>query len=237
MPLGGELELIVADIEHWFSLQPPAIRLSPTMMNLDAATLEGTKALVIIDARYATKDLSEAVSELRKKLPSELPILVLVRFDAAKPCDGLPLVSLPALSSRVGDIAAYAKAIFERVGSAQALTPEAARLLLNYPWPGNYYELMGALRRAVLSVDAEHIDAAALSTAIASGHGAASPESTSFTLEKHLQAEQARWFSDHSCGDIALAARAASLPENAFESGVPVPRQKLLFPELLNPQA
>jgi len=39
----------------------------------------------------------------------------------------------------VGDIAAYARSIFERVGSADSLTPDAARLLLNYPWPGNYY--------------------------------------------------------------------------------------------------
>jgi len=237
MPLGGELELIVADLERWFGLQPPAIRLSPTALALDAASLEGTKVLVIVDARYATRDIGDSVGDLRKKLPTEIPMLVLVRSEAAKPCDGLPLVSLPPLTSRIGDIAAYARAIFERVGSAQALTPEAGRLLLNYPWPGNYYELMGALRRAVLSVDAAHIDAGALATAIASGHGAASPEAAMATLEKRLQSEQARWFADHGCGDIALAARAASLPENAFDPGVSVQRQKLLFPELLNPQA
>ena len=237
MPLGGELELIVADIEHWFSLQPPAIRLSPTMMTLDLATMEGTRALVIIDARYATKDLGETVTELRRKLPAELPILVLVRSDAAKPCDGLPLVSLPSLSARVGDIATYARAIFERVGTAQSLAPEAARLLLHYPWPGNYYELMGALRRAVLSTDDPRISAPVLSSAIASGHGAVSPDAATVTLEKHLESVQARWFSEHGCSDTALAARAAALPESAFAAGISLQRQKLLFPDLLKPGA
>jgi CheY-like chemotaxis protein len=237
LPIGGELELVVSDVEKWFSLQPPAIRLSPLMMNLDAAALGDARALVIVDGRYSAEDLGKAVGKLRADLGGTLPVLVLCRADAARPCDGLPLVALPPLSVRVGDIAAYARTIFERVGSADSLTPDAARLLLNYPWPGNYYELMGALRRAMLAAPAEKVDAAVLSSAISSGHGAAAPDAAFTTLETYLESRQAQWFAERHIPDIAGAAKAAQLPESAFNPVFPVGGQRLLFPDVLRPEA
>lgn len=233
LPLGGELELIVSDIEHWFNLEPPALRLSPAMMQVDSKSLEDSKALIILDARYALSDLNDAIVKLRQSLPKGLPLLVLMRSDNAKPHGNLPLVALPALSRRLCDIAEYSKAILERVAATGALTPDAARLLLNYPWPGNYYELMGALRRAVLSDDTARIDAKALSTAIASGHGAASAAAENMTMENHLAAAQAHWFDTKLCTDIPQAAEIAGLPKSAFNPDIPLSKQKLLIPEVM----
>jgi len=211
LPLGGELELIVSDVEQWFGLEAPALRLSPSMMKIDPKTFEGTRTLVILDARYAIDDLHEPIAELRGMLPKEMPLIVLMRSDNAKPSGDLPLVVLPPLAQRIGDIAAYSRTILERVAERDALLPDAARLLLNYPWPGNYYELMGALRRAVM-VDATNlkIDAKSLASAIASGHGAASPAISGMSMENYLVAAQGRWFEAKGCADVNAAARHAA---------------------------
>jgi CheY-like chemotaxis protein len=233
LPLGGELELIVSDLEHWFALEPPAVRLSPTMMKLDGKSLAETKVLTIFDARYAMNDLSDTVTTLRKEMPKGQLLLILQRSDNAKPIADLPLVALPPFSSRMADIAAYSRAILERIATGNVLSSEAARLILNYPWPGNYYELMGALRRAVLSIDGELIDAKTLSTAIASGHGAAQNKASEMTMETYLASQQAEWFERHECPDLSSAAKAAKLPQNAFDPNVSVSLQPLLFRDIL----
>jgi DNA-binding response OmpR family regulator len=234
LPLGGELELIVADVEHWFSLEAPALRLSPTMMDVDIASFEGSHTLAILDARYAMDDLHDQVRDLRARLPKEMPLLVLMRSDNAKPTGELPLITLPPLNQRIADIAEYSRTILERVTEHGSLLPDAARLLLNYPWPGNYYELMGALRRAVM-VEEEvlKIDAKALASAIASGHGAASPALSGMSMENFLVASQGRWFEAHGCTDIDTAAAASGVDKAHFIASQPLARQPLLMPELL----
>lgn len=234
LPLGGELELIVADVEQWFSLEAPALRLSPTMLDVDISTFEGSHTLAIFDARYAMDDLNDQVRDLRNRLPKEMPLLVLMRSDNAKPTGELPLIALPPLNQRIADIAEYSRTILERVADRSSLLPDAARLLLNYPWPGNYYELMGALRRAVM-IDGEVllIDAKALASAIASGHGAASPALSGMSMENFLVAAQGRWFEAHGCTDIDTAAAASGVDKAKFIGSQPLSRQPLLLPELL----
>jgi CheY-like chemotaxis protein len=234
LPLGGELELIVADVENWFKLEAPALRLSPSMLHLDPQTFAGSRTLVILDARYAIDDLHESIADLRRMLPKEMPLIVLMRSDNAKPSGDLPLVVLPPLAQRMGDIAAYSRAILERVADGNALLPDAARLLLNYPWPGNYYELMGALRRAVM-VDETNlkIDAKALASAIASGHGAASPAISGMSMENYLVAAQGKWFESQGCTDVNSAAAACGIDKSKFAGSQPLSKQPLLMPDLI----
>ena len=234
LPLGGELELIVADVEKWFGLEAPALRLSPSMMSVDKKTFEGSRTLAILDARYAVDDLHEPIRDLRSRLPREMPLLVLMRSDNAKPSGDLPLVTLPPLAERVADIAEYSRTILERVAERDALLPDAARLLLNYPWPGNYYELMGALRRAVMVDEPQFkIDAKALASAIASGHGAASSAISGMSMENYLVAAQGRWFEESGCTDIASAAKASGVAADKFVVSQPLSKQPLLMPDLL----
>lgn len=234
LPLGGELELIVADVELWFKLEAPALRLSPSMMHIDPRTFEGSRTLAILDARYAIDDLHDQILELRSTLPKEMPLIVLMRSDNAKPSGDLPLVALPPLAERVADISHYSRTILERVAEREALLPEAARLLLNYPWPGNYYELMGALRRAVMVDEANFkIDAKSLASAIAAGHGAASPAISGMSMENYLVAEQGKWFEAMGCSDVDSAAAASGIENVKFLSSQPLSKQPLLMPDLL----
>jgi len=234
LPLGGELELIVSDIERWFGLEAPALRLSPTMMKIDGRSLAETRVLAIFDARYAMNDLSDKIASLRKEMPKGQHLLILQRSDNAKPVCDLPLVQLPPFSSRMADIASYSRTIIEKIGVGNVLSQEAARLILNYPWPGNYYELMGVLRRAILSSEVETIDAKVLSAAIAFGHGAAQNNASGTTMETYLAARQAKWFENHDCVDMASAAKAAKLPARAFDPSLPVSLQPLLFGDLVS---
>jgi len=233
LPLGGELELIVADVEKWFGLESPALRLSPAMMKVDTSDFSDSKVLALLDARYASSDLSEEVALLRQKLPKQIPLIVVQRADNAKAAGGLPLTVLPPLSQRMIDIATYSRAILERVGSTDMLCPDATRLLLNYPWPGNYYELMGALRRAVLACETESIDGLMLARAISDGHGAASASVCAIDLEKYLAQAQALWFDDAGCEDLESAAKATHIDPSKFDLNEPIYQQALLFPELL----
>jgi hypothetical protein len=220
-------------VESWFGLESPALRLSPAAMQVDQAEIAQTKVLAVVDARYASTDLGPEIKALRQSLPKSIPMLVVQRPDNAKAAAGMPLVVLTPLCARKIDVAAYSRAIMERVGSPGMLSPEAARLLLNYPWPGNYYELMGALRRALLACESSVIDGPMLATAIAAGHGAASSGAASVTLEKYLQQEQSRWFENASGMDDEEAAKAANVNPALLVQNLPLFQQPLLFPELL----
>jgi FixJ family two-component response regulator len=228
VPIGGELELVIADIEQWLGLESPALRLSIALTQ--APMKVDHPVLAVLDARYATDDMDESVARLRRFVPTGVPMLIVVRSDAPRPLGGLPLVAMPPLGGRMEDIAFYARNILERVGAEESLRPDAARLILNYNWPGNYYELMGALRRAVLASEMGPIDAACLATAIGEGHGAAPAEAALMTLERRLLAAQAEWFASRGIKDIASAAEASGVPMSRFDKGQPLASQPLLFP-------
>ncbi|MBN1403647.1 MAG: response regulator [Opitutales bacterium] len=233
LPLGGELELVVTDIEHWFKLDSPSLRLSPTMMKVEASDFAESKVLAMLDARYASSDLGDEITALRQKLPEGMPLLVVRRTDNARADGGLPLVVLPPLSQRMEDVATYSRAILERMGAASQLAPDAQRLLLNYPWPGNYYELMGALRRAVINGEGENIDSVMLAAAIAEGHGAAQAEAAIMTMNRYLTHEQAKWFDKEGCEDCDSAEKAAGLPKGTLYRELSLFKQPLIYPELL----
>lgn len=65
------------------------------------------------------------------------------------------LITLPPLASRRADAVAYIQqwlpilAQMEKRPGKAKLSADAARLILHYPWPGNFNQLMDALRRVV----------------------------------------------------------------------------------------
>ncbi len=233
LPLGAELELIVSDVERWFSLASPALRLSPAMLGTGSGPMNDTGNLALLDARYASGDIGADIARLRSRLPVKMPLLVIRRADNAGADGGLPLVPMPPLRGRPEDVATYTHSILDRMGAAGQLLPDAARLLLNYPWPGNYYELMGALRRAVLGSAGDKIDALVVSSALAEGHGSAPAGSTYVNLAAYLSEEQARWFDKEACMDWDSAEKAAGLPRGTLDRSLPLYQQHLVFPELL----
>jgi two-component system response regulator HydG len=89
----------------------------------------------------------------------------------------LPLV-LPPLRERREDIPALAYHLLERIGSRVRISEQAEALMVGYEWQGNVRELLNVLRRAVLFVDGEVIDAALMRRMLAaSGFSQAAPPS------------------------------------------------------------
>jgi DNA-binding NtrC family response regulator len=87
----------------------------------------------------------------------------------------LPLV-LPPLRERREDIPALAYHLLERIGSRVRISEQAEALMVGYEWQGNVRELLNVLRRAVLFVDGEVIDAALMRRMLAaSGFSQAVP--------------------------------------------------------------
>lgn len=74
----------------------------------------------------------------------------------------MPIV-LPPLRERQGDIPVLAMTFLERFRKTtpirvQGFTPEAMRVLENYPWPGNVRELKNIVERMAILCDAERIE-------------------------------------------------------------------------------
>jgi two-component system, NtrC family, response regulator AtoC len=72
-------------------------------------------------------------------------------------------VSLPPLRERRGDVALLASYYIDRYNrefrkKVRGLTPEAAKLLDQYHWPGNIRELKNAIERAMLLNDRERLE-------------------------------------------------------------------------------
>lgn len=91
-------------------------------------------------------------------------------------------IHMPALRERKEDIIPLANHFLSHFSRAfhkdfEGMTPEAERMLLSYPWPGNIRELKNVFERTVLlesgpSVDAVHLERAfAPRRRVDSGHG------------------------------------------------------------------
>jgi len=72
------------------------------------------------------------------------------------------LIELPCLCERKEDIPILAKCFLEEANwelnkKIKAVSAQAMKMLLNYPWPGNIRELKNVIKKAVLVVDSEVI--------------------------------------------------------------------------------
>ncbi|MBN2490791.1 MAG: sigma-54-dependent Fis family transcriptional regulator [Planctomycetes bacterium] len=72
-------------------------------------------------------------------------------------------IDLPALRERPGDISILSRAFLDEISAAngrsvKSMTPEALRILEQYPWPGNVRELRNTLEQIIVLSDREVID-------------------------------------------------------------------------------
>lgn len=232
-PLGTELDLVIRDVEGWFSLQPPTLRISPSMLEHPELYELVPDALTLVDARDGRLPLPAQLEGLRGRLPPKVPLIVVVRKAPDAPLGSLPVVHLPLLSTRPQDVAAYTSRALQRHGEGRTLSNDAMRLLLNYPWPGNYHELMGALRRVLAVKEPNEIHAASIATIIEEGHGSVQPGAEATTLETYLRRRQLDLLSGSTGTDLADALRSAGVEPDRMEAGKSLAQQPLLYPELL----
>ncbi|HEX9092375.1 MAG TPA: sigma-54 dependent transcriptional regulator [Coriobacteriia bacterium] len=79
-------------------------------------------------------------------------------------------ITLPPLRHRAGDIPALVAHFLDKFGAGRrTFTPEATRLLVEYPWPGNIRELENTIERAVILAPADEIGAADLPSEVRAG--------------------------------------------------------------------
>jgi len=232
-PAGSEVDLALADAIKWMGLEPPALRLSPALLKHQEACDLPPGALVVVDAREGATPVDALVHALRERLPPKSPLVVLLRSLPDVPVAGLQIVQLPPLAGRSCDIAFYAQRAIERSGRGARLTVEAARVLLNYAWPGNFQELTGALRRALTYSDGTELQASDLEDAIEEGHGIIPAGVELFTLESYLKRRQWELLSGAGTAEAAEALKSAGVEHERAEHGKPLSQQPLLYPELI----
>lgn len=107
-------------------------------------------------------------------------------------------ISIPPLRERGDDIVLLLERFFGQFArqlgkDVQGIAPDALKLLVDYPWPGNVREMQSAVRRALLQTTGPALVADALPDEIRTGikHAAAATASTGGTLE-HLVDERLR---------------------------------------------
>jgi len=85
-------------------------------------------------------------------------------------------LTLPPLRERSEDVPILLRRYLDTfrrsfATSVRGISPEAMRILMEYPWPGNVRELINVLERAVLLAQGEQVEAADLPAALLNGTG------------------------------------------------------------------
>jgi DNA-binding NtrC family response regulator len=88
-------------------------------------------------------------------------------------------VQMPPLRERRGDIRLLAVHFLHRYGPEKSFTPEALKLLEEYPWPGNVRELMNTVERAAILSASKSIEPGDLPAEVRAG---AAPAAGPFSL-------------------------------------------------------
>lgn len=96
-------------------------------------------------------------------------------------------IAIPPLIERRADILPLIQFFLnkynERYGRQQLFSPEALRLLYDYPWPGNVRELANAVERSVVMAAKREIGSNNLPKAIRNYHGSSDDASGEFPVE------------------------------------------------------
>lgn len=142
-------------------------------------------------------------------------------------------ITLPPLRERKADIPALAAAFCNRFSLAYKSAPlriskDAAKLLLEYDWPGNVRQLRNCIERAVVLSDGEEITPELLPEEIRSGRAADRPasESTGITVShtadfKNAKREFERKYIertlDEAGGNVTRAAAALGMHRQSLQ--------------------
>ncbi len=172
MPPGSEMELLLHEVSRWKQADRATARKIKVSDLGETETLEllrlfanDTKFAPVVGVHSGDASFTEQILRILRFIPAieneeALKDLVFVfqltgwKQPQDPPADkDLPdffsgrLLWLPPLRERPMDICTYAKRQLHQLdpGGKAKLTPEAVRLLLAYPWPGNYQELVSVL--------------------------------------------------------------------------------------------
>ncbi len=137
-------------------------------------------------------------------------------------------IRLPSLRERVEDIPLLAETLLSRVSGRSrrlALSADALRRLMNYPFPGNVRELRNVLERAALLCDGQTIEAEHIEQSLADVGGtgeratpstAGGPAKSKEPLLKEIELSVLRERLAHHRGTRAQLARELGLSERSL---------------------
>lgn len=149
---------------------------------------------------------------------------------------------LPKLHFRLPDLAAYARRYLDlfadrdRKPLSRELDPEALALLLRYPWPGDFLELVDVLRRAVALGPDGPMTAERLRVVLRrSGQQSMTPDTADPSLRTALRQRQRAIFQQPQYEQMQEAREvyaALGVPARSPEPDKSPAEQDLLFPDL-----
>lgn len=193
-PEGSEWDLLLKELAHWKGeggCPNPFFSASQLRKESVQAILGALPGQTEQSTVVAVGDVSSASPEDQAWLAGFLKqtaqsasgekgltfVLWVDRPDQLTPDLGLEvrsaMVKFPPLADRLEDLAVYATRALGRFFSERTdsepprFTPEAAHLLLQFPWPGNYAQLVKAMRACARGVEDSAVPAGLLRAAIA----------------------------------------------------------------------
>lgn len=261
-PIGSDIELVLRQLEDWRNGRTDLIQLhevedlvSREKLELEGGDDEGRLFFLGVHgySRIGLQDQTRWVEHLAA-MPEHWVVIHFVPESASQDLSkvvnheiaGLVeegnLLRLPPLRERLPDLAAYAVRYLEQfartdgVAEPYGFSEDAVAMILGYEWPGNFSELIGAIRRALLLNGRGMLDAKALLDAIRRWNAEVRVPDKLKTLSEQLCREQ-QTFLDNLTGGSERNLKDA-LKSIGFEGiGFPLSSSladvPLLFPELL----
>jgi len=133
-------------------------------------------------------------------------------------------ITLPPLRQRTGDVPALVAHFLDKFGAGKrTFTPEATRMLVEYPWPGNIRELENTIERVVILAPNDEIDVADLPSEVRAG-GVSQPSKSRFALPEEgldldeVEADLIRQALERCGQSAAKAAKLVGLTQRQIEA-------------------
>lgn len=261
MPPGSEMELLLHEVSRWKQADRATARKikvsdlgEPDTLELLRLFANDTKFAPVVGVHSGDASFTEQILRILRFIPSieneeALKDLVFVfqltgwKQPQDPPADkDMPdffsgrMLWLPPLRERPLDICAYAKRQLHQLdpGGKANLTPDAVRLMLAYPWPGNYQELVSVLWSAWQLRDSDKIGQKPLAKAIYEKSVLKNDPYGEAGLEEILRVRQSEYLTRlyNLYGEEIPAELLGSIDFSAMEA-FDLDSGPLLFPELL----
>ncbi len=261
-PVGSDVELVLRQLEDWKNGETDSIQLheiedliAGENPDLGGGEDEGRSFFLGVHGygRVSVQDQSKWVEHLAG-IPEHWVVVHFVpemavqdlnkavNHEIAALAEEANTLRLLPLKERLPDLAAYAVRYLDQFAGMEGIegpygfSEDAVALMLGYEWPGNFAELVGAIRRALLMNRSGILDSKALVNAIRRWNSEAKVPEGLKTLSEQLCREQQKFLdsltggSERNLKDALKSIGFESLGITASTSLAEVP---LLFPELL----
>lgn len=133
-------------------------------------------------------------------------------------------ITLPPLRQRQGDIPLLVAHFLEKYNAGRkSFAPEATRMLVDYPWPGNIRELENTIERIVILASGDEIDVEDLPAEVRAGSVSTAGKPLFLLPEEGCDLEEVeldlmRQALDRSGGNPGRAAKLVGLTARTFEA-------------------